>query len=128
MGSDASTCYLQKVAATAVSLREEVTQTQYQPTTLKVREGWSTTTQTQWQDYLARPMKHPGLWWEFTSLNYWTQEQLSSAITDAFCHQYGLYIHPLGNLVKIEGTGEFEVPYIGYAEVNIYIPQLLVNS
>ena len=42
-----------------------------------------------------------------------------SAITDAFCHQYGLKVHPLGNLVKIEGTGGFEVPYIGYVEVNL---------
>ena len=45
----------------------------------------------------------------------------ASAITDAFCHQYGLKVHPLGNLVKIEGTGGFEVPYTNNVEINLEI-------
>ena len=45
-----------------------------------------------------------------------------SSISSGFCELLTLEVHPLGKLLKLEGTGGSAIPYLGYIEVNLQIP------
>ena len=51
-----------------------------------------------------------------------------SALTEGFCLEWGLKILPLKNLMKgvfhLKGTGSIAIPYKGYVEANLTIPDL----
>ena len=42
-------------------------------------------------------------------------------ISAQLCEDLGLEIHPLGWLLKLEGTGGAAIPYLGFVEVNLQI-------
>ena len=43
------------------------------------------------------------------------------SISAQLCEDLTLQIHPLGQLLKLEGTGGAAIPYLGYVEVNLQI-------
>ena len=43
------------------------------------------------------------------------------SINSGFCKLLTLEIHPLGELLELEGTGGSAIPYLGYIEVNLQI-------
>ena len=45
-----------------------------------------------------------------------------SSISSGFCEQMALMVHPIDQLVELEGTGGSAIPYLEYVEVNIQIP------
>ena len=45
-----------------------------------------------------------------------------SSISSGFCEQMALMIHPLDQLLELEGTVCSTIPYLGYVEVNLQIP------
>ena len=45
-----------------------------------------------------------------------------SSIGSQFCGDLVLQIHPLGQLLELEGTGGSAIPYLGFLEVNLQIP------
>ena len=47
-----------------------------------------------------------------------------STITIEFIKQLGLKIHQLGRILKFETTGRGDIPYVGYVEVNLTIPDI----
>ena len=47
-----------------------------------------------------------------------------STITIEFVKQLGLKIHQLDKILKIEATGGGDIPYMGYIEVNLKIPEI----
>ena len=47
-----------------------------------------------------------------------------STITISQAKRMSLKIHSLDNLLDIEGSGCVSVPYIGYVEVNLKIPEV----
>ena len=49
--------------------------------------------------------------------------QISTIITE-FVKQLGLKIHQLHRILKVETTRGGDIPYMGYAEVNIKIPEI----
>ena len=40
-----------------------------------------------------------------------------------FIRQLQVEVHDLKKVIRVEGTGGFTVPYLGYIEVNLQIPQ-----
>ena len=44
------------------------------------------------------------------------------SISAQFCKSLTLQIQPLGQLLKLEGTGGAAIPYIRFVEVNLQIP------
>ena len=44
-----------------------------------------------------------------------------SCISSKFCEDLVLQIQPLGQLLKLEGTGGAAIPYLGFMEVNLQI-------
>ena len=44
-----------------------------------------------------------------------------SSISTKFCKDLALQIQPLGQLLKLEGTGDAAIPYLGFVEVNLQI-------
>ena len=47
-----------------------------------------------------------------------------STITWDFCEQHGYGIHTMKQMLHLEGTGGFWIPYLGHIEALIRIPQL----
>ena len=47
-----------------------------------------------------------------------------STITIEFVKQLGLKIHQLDRILKFETTGGGDIPYMGYVEVNLKIPEI----
>ena len=47
-----------------------------------------------------------------------------TTITFTFVKQLGLEIHQLDRTVKLEVTGGGDIPYMGYIEVNLKIPEI----
>ena len=45
-----------------------------------------------------------------------------SIVNSGFCEQMALMVHPLDQLLELEGTGGSAIPYLGYVEVNLQIP------
>ena len=48
----------------------------------------------------------------------------ASTITRDFCEQHRYDIYPTKQMVCLEGTGGFSIPYLGYIEATIMIPQI----
>ena len=46
-----------------------------------------------------------------------------SIITITFAQQVGLEIHHFDKILKLEATRECDIPYMGYVEVNLKIPE-----
>ena len=46
------------------------------------------------------------------------------SINIEFVKQLGLKIHQLDKILKIEATGGGDIPYMGYVEVNLKIPEI----
>ena len=44
-----------------------------------------------------------------------------SSVSSQFCRDLALQIQPLGQLLKLEGTGGSAIPYLGFLEVNLQI-------
>jgi transposase InsO family protein len=51
-----------------------------------------------------------------------------STISDTFCEQLGLSIHPLDELLSLESAGGHHLPYLGYTEVNLNVPDPVGTS
>ena len=49
--------------------------------------------------------------------------QLSTMIIK-FVKQLGLKIHQLDRILRLEATGGGDIPYMGYVEVNLEIPEI----
>ena len=47
-----------------------------------------------------------------------------SRISAQFCKDLALQIQPLGQLLALEGTGGAAIPYLGFVEVNLQIPEI----
>ena len=47
-----------------------------------------------------------------------------STITQEFCEQYGYDIHPMKQMLCLEGMGRFSIPYLGYIEATVMIPPI----
>ena len=47
-----------------------------------------------------------------------------TTITEDCCQDLGLQIKPLGDLLHVEGTSGYTVPYKGYVEANLQIPKV----
>ena len=47
-----------------------------------------------------------------------------STITIEFVKQLGLKIHQLDRIIKFETTHEGDIPYMGYVETNLKIPEV----
>ena len=47
-----------------------------------------------------------------------------STITQEICKQHGYDIHPMEQMLCLEGMGEFSIPYLGYIEATIRIPPI----
>ena len=45
-----------------------------------------------------------------------------SSVSSGFCEQMALKVHPLDRPLKLEGTSQAAIPYLGYVEVNLQIP------
>ena len=45
-----------------------------------------------------------------------------SSISSQFCGDLALHIHPLGQLLELEGTGDSAIPYLRFVEVNFQLP------
>ena len=45
-----------------------------------------------------------------------------SSISKSFAEKLGLPFRQLESLLEIEGSGGIDVPYLGYAEVNLKVP------
>ena len=45
-----------------------------------------------------------------------------SMVTQRYCVKKNLLIYKLDDVIHIEGTGGFEVPYGGYEEVELEVP------
>ena len=48
----------------------------------------------------------------------------TTTIAHNFIRQLQLEVHYLNEVIQVEGTMGFMVPYLGYVEVNLQIPQL----
>ena len=42
-----------------------------------------------------------------------------STVSQSFCAQQGIKIHPLNNILDVIGAGGHTVPYLGYTEVSV---------
>ncbi len=49
-------------------------------------------------------------------------------VSQSFCLQHGIDIHPLNNILDIIGAGGRSVPYLGYTEVNVGVSDSLQSS
>ena len=47
-----------------------------------------------------------------------------STITIEFVKQLGLKIHQLDRILKFETTGGGDIPYMGYVEINLKLPEI----
>ena len=47
-----------------------------------------------------------------------------STITQEFCEQHGYDIHPMKQMLHVEGMGGFPIPYLGYIEATFRIPPI----
>ena len=46
-----------------------------------------------------------------------------SSVSSQFCEELALEIHPLDQLLELEGTGGSAILYLGFVEVNLQIPK-----
>ena len=69
-------------------------------------------------------MSHPSMidGWEVIALTD-LGPQVSSVST-GFCEQMALEIYPLDKLLELKGMGGAAIPYLGYVEVNLQIPDI----
>ena len=51
-----------------------------------------------------------------------------SSISSQFCRDVALQIQPLGQLLELEGTWGYAIPYLGFVEVNLQIPGIKIYS
>ena len=47
-----------------------------------------------------------------------------SSVSSGFCECMALKVHHLGRFLELEGTGGSAIPYLGYMEVNLQIPDI----
>ena len=47
-----------------------------------------------------------------------------SSMSTQFCKDLALPIQPLGLLLELEGIGGAVIPYLGFVEVNLQIPEI----
>ena len=52
-----------------------------------------------------------------------TRAQVSTIIWD-FCDKHRYDIHPMKQILNLEGTGGFSIPYLGYIEASVKIPPI----
>ena len=45
-----------------------------------------------------------------------------SSVSSGFCEEMALMVHPLDQLLELEGTGGSAIPFLGYVEVILLIP------
>ena len=63
---------------------------------------------------------------EVNSVTNYTLIDMGTQITiivHSFIRQLQLEVRDLNEVIQVEGTGGFVVPYLGYIEVNLQIPQ-----